>query len=675
VKTPASAGFVAALAALYLMVPGADGGVLAAGLPLGPLGAVAFSLAALLVAAGRSVIPGRSLAVIASGVLVLAIGARVTTSATGREGWNASYYANETWSGAPQWSSEFRFADRTRIDRSIDFTNDRLPTHFLNSYQFDRGNRREVELPLSVEWRGYAHTSAGEITVGASGRGSLSLAIDGVVVEGLDDGQAAEPRVMTVGQGVHEIVARYAKPAGLDALVRVSIADASGPVVVTTTRQPSSAWVERVSVAADLAVIAVLGWLSVLTLRHHLRDSARRLDTAVVATAIVLFAAQGWWEASRFAGRFVSLTEGDDWWGFESRARDILQHGPLLLLGQPVGDAAAYFFHPFYSYFLAAVHAVMGESLFGPVFVQFLILAAVTVILWRLTRTWFGTGPALASTVALVVLFEIDFTRYYTTTLLSENLYILTVPLSIASLARWARDQHSRDLVAGALWAGVSSITRPGMLIALLPMLVVIAIVAARRSNNAWWSASIALAAWMFPVSLTAIRNWVAASRFVLVSDGLGGAALKYNIPASVDPAPYLAADTGGILSSITVIARVAFEHPWQFAATQIEKFGFTLGMTHWHEGYRPHPELVAISALYLTMCVLSRTLRHPAFWPAHVFIVSHVLSMGLTIPWNYGYRLILPAYVLMAPLSVAAACALALNRRGFGLQVASVPR
>ena len=665
------AAVLAAAAAIYLLVPGADGAPLSAGLPLGPLGAVAFSLSLLLAFAGRSIGVARSTSLIGLAVLLVAAGAKVSTNATGEVGWSGNYYANESWSGAPEWSSEFRTTDRTRIDRAIDFENNTLPTHFLNSYQFDRGNRREVELALSAEWRGYFHSSAGNVTLTASHRGSLSVAVDGVAVEPREAGA----RVVTVGDGVHEVLVRYAKPAGVDASVHVSITDASGPVVVTTTQQPWSNWVTPVSTAADLVVIALLAWLSLVILRHYLMDPARRVDAAVLATAVVLFAAQGWWEASRFAGRFVSLTENDDWWGFESRAREILQHGPLMLLGQSIGDGAAYFFHPFYSYFLAAVHVVMGESLFGPVFVQFLILAAVTVILWRLTKECFGVEPALISTLALVTLFEVDFTRYYTVTLLSENLYILTVSLSIASLARWARDHRNQDLLIGGLWAGVSSITRPGMLIALLPMLVVIAIVATRRSSSGWRPAAIALAAWMAPVSLTAIRNWVVASRLVLVSDGLGGGVLKYNIPESVDPAPYLAAYTGGIFSSAIILARIAFEHPWQFAATQIEKFGFTLGMTHWHEGYRPHPELVMFSALYIAMFFFSRTLRQPAFWPAHVFVVCHVLSMALTSPWNYGYRLILPAYVLMAPLSVGAACALALGKRGVGLQLAGASR
>ena len=77
--------------------------------------------------------------------------------------------------------------------------------------------------------------------------------------------------------------------------------------------------------------------------------------------------------------------------------------------------------------------------------------------------------------------------------------------------------------------------------------------------------------------------------------------------------------------------------------------------MIHWFEGYRPHPELLAVTFLYVVMLVTSKTMRRPELWPVHAFVFSHWGSMMLTSPWNYGYRMILPAYVYTSTLSVAA--------------------
>jgi hypothetical protein len=86
--------------------------------------------------------------------------------------------------------------------------------------------------------------------------------------------------------------------------------------------------------------------------------------------------------------------------------------------------------------------------------------------------------------------------------------------------------------------------------------------------------------------------------------------------------------------------------------------------MVHWFEGYRPHPELLAVSGLYLLTLCFSATMRRAELWPVHAFVASHWASMLLTSPWNYGYRLILPPYVYTTALSVAAAAALVFSAR-----------
>jgi hypothetical protein len=202
------------------------------------------------------------------------------------------------------------------------------------------------------------------------------------------------------------------------------------------------------------------------------------------------------------------------------------------------------------------------------------------------------------------------------------------------------------------------------MMMFLLPALAVTVAIAFRQRRG-WWpwqAAGIAGASWMAVVLPFTIRNWIVARRLVLISDGLGGGFIAHNVPPGVDAVPYLDSYAGGIGNSLAVLWRVAIEHPVAVASLQLQKLGFTLGMVHWFDGYRPHPELVAISLLYLLMMVMSPVMRRAEVWPIHAFVLSHVASMALTSPWNYGYRLILPPFVYTTTLSVAAAAAMLIN-------------
>jgi hypothetical protein len=392
--------------------------------------------------------------------------------------------------------------------------------------------------------------------------------------------------------------------------------------------------------------------------------SESRLQLGLATLMAVALGAQGFVTALPF-GQFHPLGGGDDWFGFESRAREILQHGLLMPLGAAPGAGVPYFYHPFYPYVLAGTHALTGESLFGPIFLHFLLLAATTIVVFSFIRPRFGRGAAVAGAIALVMLFELDFIRYYTITLLSENLYVLTVSCCLAAFARWAETGRTATLVHAGAWGGISAVTRPVMMV-FLPFAVIVAwaVARARRAPGAWRAPLVLTGAWMACVLPFTLRNWIVAKQFVLISAGQGSAVIAHNVPPSIDAEPYLAAFRTGGESTALVLWRLFIAHPAEVIALEIKKTGFTLGMIQWYDGYRPHPELVVVSALYLVMLVMSRTMRRPELWPAHAFVLSHWGSMLLTSPWNYGYRLILPAYVYTTALSVAAATAAMQARR-----------
>jgi hypothetical protein len=58
---------------------------------------------------------------------------------------------------------------------------------------------------------------------------------------------------------------------------------------------------------------------------------------------------------------------------------------------------------------------------------------------------------------------------------------------------------------------------------------------------------------------------------------------------------------------------------------------------------------LIATSLLYFASIALIRGMRTAASLPLHFFVLTHVATLMLTMPSNYGYRMILPAFVFMS--------------------------
>src|SRR5258708_9453379 len=148
--------WLAVLATLFFVVPGYPRGAVT-GLPLGPAGTMAVSAIVIVAVVFRHARMRRSVVVAAAvAMAALLLGRIVTSAATERHGWVARYFANDNWSGAPEWSSDFRMPDATRIDDRIAFKDDTLPAHYLNDPAFNRGIRRQVSEPISVDLRAHA---------------------------------------------------------------------------------------------------------------------------------------------------------------------------------------------------------------------------------------------------------------------------------------------------------------------------------------------------------------------------------------------------------------------------------------------------------------------------------------------------------------------------------------
>jgi 4-amino-4-deoxy-L-arabinose transferase-like glycosyltransferase len=78
-----------------------------------------------------------------------------------------------------------------------------------------------------------------------------------------------------------------------------------------------------------------------------------------------------------------------------------------------------------------------GDSLAGVILINFLCLALATVLVHGIARRLTSDRAALLAVAWLLVLEQLDFVRYYTVTLLSENLFFLLVALTCLLLVRF----------------------------------------------------------------------------------------------------------------------------------------------------------------------------------------------------------------------------------------------
>ena len=150
------------------------------------------------------------------------------------------------------------------------------------------------------------------------------------------------------------------------------------------------------------------------------------------------------------AGRATILSGLDDWLIYESSARDILLNGPLMDGGQ--GHAPPFYGQPLYPYVLALAHRLTGESLFGPLVLQFAALGGVLV-------GTAGAGPARVRLAArraggawpvcgCCVQLEGEHFKI-ARQLFNENLYMPLVLASLIAVVGLARRAPAAGVVAG----------------------------------------------------------------------------------------------------------------------------------------------------------------------------------------------------------------------------------
>lgn len=663
----------------YLLIPVAGWGLFE-GCPLDPLGAAALCAVWWIWGTRETLGWGRLL--VALTVVKLLLGGPLLVE----HGFLARYFANPSWTAPLERSLEFPRSSATRIDRRLRFGaagfRD-LPLFFTNELRFNFYNPDQPDrerLPFSVDWSGYIDTRrVADPTFYMAGEGLTSeFLIDGRLLVTLRPGQRREVGSTTLQPGWHRIAIRLSALQGAGRRFEAGRIDPSsgrdrpldasgvfhGPV--SRSRVTLDRLVRSVSFFADAMLLAALALWVAATLSRDVRDTASsslQLFGRGVTAAIWLAAC---FDAFLFAlpasGRLVLLGGGGDPLTYESYARDIVLHGPLMLLGAARGHAAPFYYQPLYPYALAIFHHVFGEGFFGIYFIQRLLIAATAFSVARTASLLFGRSAGRVVFFSSVLFLYLK-AGTWAGVLLGESLFIPLVAVWVQLLVTAAVNGPSLGSVALAGFVGgLATLSRSTLILAWVVALPVWGFdLRQRRSHPARWL-SFLLVVLIGVTSLAALRNWIAADRFVPLSTSFSVNLFLGNEPpksvnvssTSLTPA-YEAFHVDQYTRSVIEYARQAPRH---FARHIGQKAVYTLGLFRL-SGLTPS---VTGSAPYVVVWVLALVglaiAWHRGAGSAPLLtlllpgLVSgvHLFSVVAIFPNIYGDRLILPLYVLLLP-------------------------
>jgi hypothetical protein len=629
-------------------------------------------------------------------VLVLKLAAALSAPPLGVK---ASYWAGATPSGSPEASTDFSgiglpgrpaLADATRVDSALDLRGEAFAVHFFNdAARFNFGTDVQPardQLPFSVRWDGW-------LLVPTDGQRRFVLSANGPADAWLDDVQlpAADAQV-DLSSGLHRLRVDYTRPeASVPALHLSWQRDPGGEL--ETVAAPDARWQPSDAsgqISATLGVVVdiglaliVLAWLGIALARTRYGG---RLKAAVGAVPLVFLVYAMLLEAP-VAGRATVLSGLDDWLIYESSARDILLHGPLMDAGQ--GHAAPFYGQPLYPYVLALTHWLTGESLYGPLVVQFAALGSVVAGTFALARRAFGTPldgfGALAAFWLLLVLEPEHFK--IARQLFNENLYMPLVMASLVVLVSLARRPVPptwwQSLLVGLL-LGATTISRSQFLLC-VPLCLLIVFIAWRQQTRLALAgtALIALGLVLAVAPVTA-RNWLVSGQFVPITSNAGASLLEFHRPPPglIDSSALQHDPLFDALhldeQTRTVLAFVRAD-PVGYLKTWLPLAAHSVGLQGRNDPGIYWPLLVTV-LVYVGSFAL-RSTRQLHVWPIHAFVLTHLLVLALFEADTYGYRLVMPMYAPMVavaaqlPLAVVRGARIRLRGTAHGVDVGLAQR
>jgi 4-amino-4-deoxy-L-arabinose transferase-like glycosyltransferase len=572
-------------------------------------------------------------------------------------GLTASYVAKLT-TGAERSTDFASLQDATRIDASLDLRGEDFPVHFFNdAARFNFGvdvQPGRDQLPFSVRWEGF-------LNVPVDGERRFVVESIGPAQVWLDDVPLGEPdSTRFVASGLRALRVDYSRPEARVPKLRLSWQrTVGGPLEVVggnDVRWHASAAAADVgralaTGAEAVTVLFTLVWIGLAGTQLRSGGLAR----AALGGVPLLFLVHGMLLQAPLAGRATILSGLDDWLIYESSARDILLNGPLMDGGQ--GHAPPFYGQPLYPYVLALAHRLTGESLFGPLALQYAALGLVVVSTAVLARRAFGSRlDGLVALACMWGLLQLEAEHFKVARqLFNENLYMPLVMASLIVVVSVARHRAPprwwQGLLLGALF-GLTAISRSQFLL-FIPFGLLILLLAWR------WRGAAAIAAivagTIIVIAPVTVRNWVVSGQFVPIASSGGASLLEFHRPPSglIDQAALQKDPLYDALhmdaQTRTVVAFIRAD-PRGYLATLQPLAAHSIGLQGRNDPAIYWPLFVA-TLLYIASFGLKCT-RRLHVWPIHAFVGTHLLVLMLFEADTYGYRLVMPMYAPMAAVA-----------------------
>lgn len=583
-------------------------------------------------------------------------------------GFSASYFANETFTPPLEQSVEYRRGDATRVDQTLAFGREGgpdLPLFFFDDFRrfnfYQRGEPRRYELPFSVIWDGYAWVEEGERARTFYLEGSAvqaTLELDGATVLELTPGAGAVSATLLYPKGWRHIVVRAAAGPGAPRDFEAGSADrpfGSEPIYRTPASRTAMVvdrLVRGASQAIDLLLIIVLAWAV----------AAAALRASWLGIAAVIAMAEALWFAAPAAGRLILQPGGDDSLTYQTYARDIVMNGPLMLLGAPAGQAEPFYYQPLYSYFLALVHLLFGDDLFGLYLLQRLSLAIVAGCTWWIARALYGKRAGQAA-IVIGILFLYGWVDPWARTLWTEVLFVpLTMAWTCLLIRLAAPDAGRQTAIAAGMAGGAAVLTRSTLLLALavVPPLL---IAGRRRVRSPASPVVVMLMIAAAVIGLATLRNWIASGQAVPITTSFGinlylGNSPPARLPVHADHDIYrwVRAD-----ANTQQLIEYGLHEPSSFAANLWHKALYALGDFEplvAAAGSSPVLILTWIAAIIGGAVALKTPPPEPLAPFARLIPAAISLSLfaSVILIFPSHFRLILPGYVLLLPYVAALA-------------------
>ncbi len=683
---------IGALVFAYVFVTGHPLSLLP-GVPLGPLSLTVVIVWAVTLFGFHSVASahGSKVAHLLAPVLLGMLLAKILLSSLAHDvGLDAWYYANSRFQGTHERSTDFPGLAATRRDRELGFGGDEFPIHFLNDVQrfnfFGEEADRRRNLPYSVRWQGALYVPRdGEYRFWLTASGPATLSIEGRLLASVDAaGRDTASVVLTMAAGTRDLQVSYARRPprsgdlkvewDLDGRRQVLAVPHLFPGAISHEAWQRDRWVAAAARGVDVAFLVLVALttfgLMAITMIGVARagpvERWRRLERPLLAAFLVAVLAHAMLPRLDRVEKSTLLGGGQDWLTHESFARDILVNGPLMTLGQPLGEGRTFYAQPFYPYALAAMHRLTGEALFGPTVLQLFGLGISGVLVYSIARRLFGAPAALATFVIFLGLraWHLDWVARR---LLSESVYFVVLPAALLCLVQYLDERRRRQLVLAGLFLGLAVVTR-GPTLMYLPLAGIVVYCALRRTGLeaavALTRVSLLFAIVLGIAALVPLRNWVVAGQPALVASSSGVNLQKLHRPTPKVRlgeaerrwwAPYVQdAPTRETLEFIV-------QDPIGYARSYVPLVLYTLGYAAAIEesSVAVWPELILMNLLYLAAIIALPCARKPGAGLLHAFVAVHFATMVIFAPYDYDNRLVLPMYLVMAPFAGLAAAGL----------------